>query len=192
MLSPTLLSVLAGMLLFGTLGMANAQESPQALNFKMKTIDGKEIVLGKAYEGKAVLFVNVASRCGYTRQYEGLQQLHEKFADRGLVIVGVPCNQFGGQEPGSEAEIKEFCQSNYGVEFAMLSKVDVKGDQQCDLYKYLTGLELAPKGKGPIGWNFEKILVDRQGKPVARFGSATKPLSDEMLAAIESALKAQP
>ena len=192
MLSPTVLPLVAGLLLFGAVTIAQGQDSPKGLDFTIKTIDGKEVNLGKAYEGKVVLFVNVASRCGYTPQYEGLQELHKKFQKQGLVVVGVPCNQFGGQEPGSESEIKEFCQSNYGVEFAMLSKVDVKGDGQCDLYKYLTGLELEPKGKGPIGWNFEKILVDREGKPVARFGSGTKPMSKELVGAIESALKAQP
>ena len=192
MLSPTVLPLVAGLMLFGAVTIAQGQDAPKGLDFTMKTIDGKEVNLGKVYEGKVVLFVNVASRCGYTPQYEGLQELHEKFQKQGLVVIGVPCNQFGGQEPGSESEIKEFCQSNYGVEFAMLSKVDVKGDGQCDLYKYLTGLELAPKGKGPIGWNFEKILVDREGKPVARFGSGTKPMSKELVGAIESALKAQP
>ena len=168
---------------------ASAQDAPEGLNFKMKDIKGKEFLLGEKYKGKAVVFVNVASRCGYTPQYKDLQALHEKYADQGLAVVGVPCNQFGRQEPGSEAEIIEFCQSNYGVEFDMLSKVDVNGDKQCPLYKYLTAQDLAPKGKGPIRWNFEKIVVDRSGKPVARFASSTKPMSDEFVKAVESALK---
>ena len=166
---------------------ALAQKAPAALNFSMKANSGEEVSLSK-YSGKAVLFVNVASKCGKTPQYEQLQALHEKYASKGLAIVGVPCNQFGGQEPGSDKQILSFCQENYGVEFDMLSKVDVKGENQCDLYAQLTGLDLKPRGKGDVKWNFEKILLDRSGTPVARFSSKTKPDDKALVAAIESAL----
>jgi glutathione peroxidase len=170
---------------------ALAQNAPAALDFSMKANNGEEVALSK-YLGKAVLFVNVASKCGRTPQYDQLQALHEKYAAKGLSIVGVPCNQFGGQEPGSDEEILAFCKRNYGVDFDLLSKVDVKGKNQCDLYAHLTALDLKPRGKGTVKWNFEKILLDRSGTPVARFGSKTKPDSKEVVAAIESALDASP
>lgn len=170
---------------------ANAQSSasqiPAALNFTMKTIDGKPVELSK-YKGNVVMFVNVASKCGRTPQYKQLQTLHQKYGSQGLSIVGVPCNQFGGQEPGTESEIAEFCQKNYGVEFDMLAKVDVKGDAQSRLYAHLTGLDLKPVGKGDVKWNFEKILLDRAGTPIARFGSKVKPDSKDVVSAIETAL----
>jgi len=153
---------------------ALAQKTSAALDFTMKANDGKEVALSK-YAGKAVLFVNVASKCGMTPQYEQLQALHEEYGKKGLAIVGVPCNQFGGQEPGSDEEVLAFCKKNYGVEFDLLSKVDVNGDKRCDLYAHLTALDLKPRGKGDVKWNFEKILLDRSGTPVARFSSRTKP-----------------
>lgn len=168
-----------------------AQDVPAALNFNMKSIDGKEVSLSK-YAGKVVVFVNVASKCGYTPQYKQLQALHAKLGDKGVAVIGVPCNQFGGQEPGTSTEIVEFCKLNYGVEFDLLSKVDVKGDAQAPLYKHLTSLELAPKGKGPVRWNFEKIVVDKSGNPIARFGSKVKPDSDEFMDVINKALAADP
>ena len=163
-------------------------KAPKPLNFKMKSIDGKEVNLSK-YVGKVTVFVNVASKCGFTPQYKELQGLHEKYGDQGLAIVGVPCNQFREQEPGTDAEIAKFCKAEYGVEFDLLSKVDVIGDKQCDLYKHLTGQDLKPVGKGPIKWNFEKIVVDPAGKPIARFDSRTKPTSKEFVGVIETALK---
>lgn len=166
-------------------------QATTALSFTMQNLAGEEIELSK-YEGKVVLFVNVASECGFTRQYKPLQQLHDEYKEAGLAIVGVPCNQFGGQEPGSSAEIAGFCQKNYGVEFDMLAKVDVNGENQCELYKYLTGMDLAPAGTGKIKWNFEKILVDRSGNPIARFGSRTEPNDDEFIAAIKAALEESP
>ncbi|MFT5301461.1 MAG: glutathione peroxidase [Mariniblastus sp.] len=166
-----------------------AQDVPAALNFNMKSIDGKEVSLSK-YAGQVVVFVNVASKCGYTPQYKQLQALHAKLGDKGVAVIGVPCNQFGGQEPGTSTEIVEFCKLNYGVEFDLLSKVDVKGDAQAPLYKHLTNLELAPKGKGPVRWNFEKIVVDKSGNPIARFGSNVKPDSDEFMDVINKALAA--
>ncbi len=164
-----------------------AAEVPAALNFTMKSIDGAEVALSK-YKGNVVMFVNVASKCGRTPQYEQLQSLHEKYSEQGLSIVGVPCNQFGGQEPGTETEIAEFCQKNYGVEFDMLAKVDVKDKTKCELYKHLTSLNLAPVGKGEIKWNFEKIILNRKGDPIGRYGSKVSPDNSDVVAAIETAL----
>ena len=153
---------------------ARAADTPKALSFKMKTLDGKTVELSK-YHGKVVLLVNVASQCGLTPQYEQLTALHDKFAAKGLAIVGVPCNQFGKQEPGSPSEIREFCSTKYGVKFDMLGKVDVNGDSACPLYKYLTSLDAKPKGPGKVSWNFEKFLLDREGNVVARFTPRTRP-----------------
>ena len=164
-----------------------AQENPAALNFTMQSIAKEEVALSK-YAGKVVVFVNVASKCGHTKQYEQLQTLHETYADKGLQIVGIPCNQFRGQEPGTEEEILAFCQENYGVEFDLMAKVNVKGEDQTPLYKYLTGLDLAPNGSGPVKWNFEKIVIDRTGTPVARFATKVLPDSDEFMAVIKNAL----
>ncbi len=160
---------------------------PTALSYTMKSLDGKPVEL-KTYDGKVVLIVNVASKCGLTPQYEQLQALHEKYADKGLAVLGFPCNQFGKQEPGSADEIREFCAKNYGVKFDLFSKIDVNGDSACDLYKYLTAVETKPTGPGDISWNFEKFLVDRHGKVIARFGPRTKPDADEVVKAIEAAL----
>lgn len=159
-----------------------------ALKFSMKTLDGETVDLQKKYDGKVVLIVNVASQCGLTPQYEQLQELHEKFADKGLAVIAFPCNQFGKQEPGTADEIREFCSKNYGVEFDMFSKIDVNGDTACDLYKYLKTLDTKPTGPGEISWNFEKFLVNRNGEVIARFSPRTKPDSDEVVQAIEKAL----
>lgn len=158
------------------------------LNFTMKGIDGKDVELSKL-QGKVVLFVNVASKCGFTPQYEGLEKLHEKYSRDGLVIVGVPANEFGKQEPGTDEEISKFCTSNYGVKFTMLSKVVVKGQGICPLYQFLTGKDTNPKFAGPISWNFEKFLVGRNGEVVARFKPQVKPEGEKVTAAIESELK---
>ncbi len=129
--------------------------------------------------------VNTASKCWFTPQYAGLEQLHEKYADKGLAILGFPCNDFGHQEPGSDTDISEFCMSHYGVKFDMFSKIDVKGENQAPLYKLLT--TEAPD-KGDVKWNFEKFLISRDGKLVARFRSPVKPESPEMVSAIEAEL----
>jgi glutathione peroxidase len=129
--------------------------------------------------------VNVASECGFTPQYEGLQDLHKKYAAKGLSILGFPSNDFGSQEPGSNSEIAQFCKQNYGVEFDMFSKIVVKGAGQAPLYKYLT---THPKYRGDVAWNFEKFLIGRQGEVIARYKSEVEPLSREMLSAIETAL----
>jgi len=149
--------------------------------FSMKSIDGKQASLAD-YKGKVVLFVNVASQCGYTPQYSGLQSLYEKYKSKGLVVVGVPANDFGSQEPGSDAEIKTFCSRNYNVTFPMLSKVVVKGSGKVPLYEYLT------QTGGEVKWNFTKFLVGKDGKVRARFESGTGPDSKELAGAVEKAL----
>jgi glutathione peroxidase len=168
-----------------------AAEKPEALSFEMKTLDGKDVDLSE-YQGKVVLIVNVASKCGLTPQYEQLQALHEKYKDAGLAVLGFPCNQFGKQEPGTATEIREFCSSNYGVSFDMFSKVDVNGDEAAPLYKYLTSLETQPTGAGKISWNFEKFLIDRQGNVVARFAPRTRPDDAEVVGLIEKSLEQAP
>lgn len=160
---------------------------PDALSFKMKSLDGKQVDLSK-YKGKVVLIVNVASYCGNTPQYEGLEDLHEKYADQGLAVLGFPANEFGKQEPGSDKEIAEFCDKKYGVKFDMFSKVVVKGEGQCPLYKYLTSDETDPKFAGDVSWNFEKFLIGRDGQVAARFSPKTKPESKEVVSTIEREL----
>jgi glutathione peroxidase len=152
-----------------------------------RTIDGDERSL-RDYAGKVLLVVNVASQCGLTPHYAGLQELYENFRDRGLVVLGFPCNQFGAQEPGSEAEIKTFCETRYGVTFPMFAKIDVNGPTRHPLYAFLTEQPTQPDGPGDIQWNFAKFLVDRSGKVVARFAPPTKPVSDEIVSAIEKLL----
>jgi glutathione peroxidase len=157
------------------------------LNFKMTTLDGKTLDLSQ-FQGKVVLLVNVASKCGYTGQYKALQALYEKHARDGLVIVGVPSNDFGKQEPGTNEEIAKFCKENYGVTFPMLAKVAVKGAGQCPLYKFLTSKETNPGFAGPIRWNFEKFLIGRNGQVVARYVSDVDPESDDFQKAIRDQL----
>ena len=162
-----------------------AMAATNALDFKMNTLDGKPVDLAKAYEGQVVLVVNVASKCGYTYQYSGLQELYERHKDDGLVVLGVPCNQFGGQEPGTATEIAQFCDANYGVTFPMLEKVDVNGPDTAPLYEHLKS-EADPSGD--IRWNFEKFLIGRDGQVKARYGSGTEPDDDKLLAAIKEEL----
>lgn len=163
------------------------KKTPAALDFKMTSLDGKEVELGK-YAGKVVLVVNVASKCGLTPQYEQLQALHKKYADAGLAILGFPSNQFREQEPGTAAEIREFCSAKYGVTFDLFDKINVNGDGAAPFYKHLTALDTKPVGAGEISWNFEKFLIDRQGHVVARFAPRTKPDDPEVVKAIEAAL----
>ncbi len=165
-------------------------EVPELLMLKMKSLAGEEVELAK-YAGRVLLVVNTASECGYTPQYEGLQALHEKYEEPGLSVIGVPCNQFGKQEPGDDLQIQKFCTSKYKVTFDMLSKVEVNGDGQCELYKQLTAEDTKPAGKGPVKWNFEKFLIGRDGKIIARFLSDVEPDSDELKQAIETALEAK-
>ncbi|HKB41498.1 MAG TPA: glutathione peroxidase [Gemmataceae bacterium] len=158
------------------------------LDFKVKDIKGKELDLSQ-YKGKVVLMVNVASRCGYTPQYEGLQALYKKYQDKGLVVIGVPANEFGKQEPGTNEEIAEFCESNYKVTFPMLSKVVVKGQGINPVFEFLTSKEKNPKFGGEIKWNFTKFLIGRDGKVAGRYEPAVKPESDELDKAITKELE---
>jgi glutathione peroxidase len=157
------------------------------LDHEMETLNGEKVNLAKKYKGKVVLLVNVASKCGNTPQYTPLEALNEKYGKEGLAIVGVPCNQFHGQEPGSAKEIAEFCDSK-GVKFDLMAKVDVNGEKAAPLYKQLTSKETDPKFAGKITWNFEKFLFSRDGKVVARFAPKTQPDSPEVVAAIEKEL----
>ncbi len=170
---------------------SSTQEAEKSVyDFKVKNIEGEEVSLSK-YKGKTILIVNVASKCGYTRQYADMQTVYEKYKGRGLVILGFPCNQFGGQEPGTEAEILEFCKSTYEVEFPMFAKVEVNGDNSAPLFKYLTNLETKPKEAGKVSWNFEKFLIDGQGKVVGRYKSGVSPTDKNMVAVLEKLLPEQ-
>jgi glutathione peroxidase len=168
---------------------AGTARSP--LDFTMPDIDGRDVPL-KRYRGQVVLIVNVASRCGLTPQYEQLQALHRKYHAQGLTVLAFPANNFAGQEPGTAAQIKEFCTTKYGVEFPLFAKVSVHGDDQCELYKYLTSPRHNPRHAGPIQWNFTKFLIDRQGAVIARFDPRTRPDAPEVIQALESALAAKP
>jgi glutathione peroxidase len=173
-------------------GKETAKSEATPLDVKMETLDGKEVNLAKKYKGKVVLLVNTASKCGLTPQYKPLEELHEKYGKEGLAIIGVPCNQFNGQEPGSAKDISEFCTANYGVKFDMLAKVDVNGEKAVPLYKWLTSKETNPKHAGPIKWNFEKFLFNRDGQLVARFEPKMRPESPEVVKAIEAELAKKP
>jgi glutathione peroxidase len=153
----------------------------------IKTLDGKPSSLND-YAGKAVLVVNVASKCGLTPQYEGLERIHEQYAARGFSVVGVPCNQFGGQEPGSSEEIQEFCSATYGVTFPLTEKVEVNGDERHPLYAALIETADAEGAAGDIQWNFEKFLIGADGTVLNRFRPRTEPEAPEVIAAIEAAL----
>ena len=148
-------------------------------DFSAKTITGEEKSL-KDYKGKALLIVNVASKCGFTPQYKGLQDVYDKYKDQGLEILGFPCNQFGGQEPGTEADITSFCELNYGVNFPMFAKVDVKGDKAHPLYTYMTEQAPGLLGMKAVKWNFTKFLIGKDGKVVGRFAPQTKPVDLEV------------
>ena len=150
----------------------------------VKTIDGKDAALSN-YAGKVLLIVNVASYCGYTSQYKGLEKLNQKYRDAGLRILAFPCNDFGAQEPGSNQEIAEFCDRNYAISFELFDKVHAKGNQQHPLYAKLTS---AVQPSGEVAWNFEKFLISKQGEVLARFKSTVTPESSELVGAIEQAL----
>jgi glutathione peroxidase len=166
-----------------------ADENPKTIyGFTMSDIDGKAIPLEK-YKGKVLLIVNVASQCGNTPQYAGLEELYRKYKDRGLVVLGFPANNFGQQEPGSNEEIKTFCQTNYNVTFDMFSKISVKGPDQHPLYRFITSPETDPEYSGDVRWNFQKYLVDRNGVIVGKFLPKVAPLSKEVTSAVEKALE---
>jgi glutathione peroxidase len=176
--------IAVGLLSAATVLMA----APRSIyDFKMKSIDEKPVRLS-AYKGKVVLLVNVASKCGFTPQYAGLEKLYETYKDRGFVIVGVPANNFAQQEPGTNAEIKTFCSRKYNVTFPMMSKVSVLGEDKTPLYVYLTDKSTDPDFAGDIKWNFTKFLFDRKGKAVARFEPNVTPDAPEVAKAVEAAL----
>jgi len=158
-------------------------------DFTMNSIDGEPTPLSK-FQGKVVLLVNVASRCGFTPQYAALEKVYEKYKDRGLVIVGIPANNFGGQEPGSNQEIKTFCSAKYNVTFPMMAKVSVKGGDKAPLYQFLTDKSANPQVGGEIQWNFTKFVVGPDGHPVARFEPDVTPDSPQVVASIEEELMA--
>ena len=184
------LVLLAGGLLAGAIASPAVTGTRSIYDFTMKTIDGKEVSLGR-YRGKVLLVVNVASKCGNTPQYAELETLYEKYGKEGFMILGFPANNFLGQEPGTDAEIKSFCTMNYGVKFDLFSKISVKGSDQHPLYGYLTSAEANPETEGSVTWNFQKYLVGKDGKVLAKFAPKTKPLSDEVTAAVEKALAAK-
>src|SRR5437879_10856592 len=173
-------------ILTGLMVSAMAFAATSIYDFTLNSIDGAPAPLS-AYKGKVVLVVNVASKCGYTPQYAGLETLYEKYKAKGFVIVGVPANNFGGQEPGTNEEIKTFCSRNYNVTFPMMSKVSVKGADKTTLYQYLTDASANPKTAGEIKWNFTKFLIDKKGNVINRFESAVTPESADMVKAIEAA-----
>jgi len=166
----------------------NQPASP--LDFKVTDIDGKPVDL-KQYKGKVVMIVNVASKCGYTPQYTGLEATYKKYEKQGFVILGFPANNFGHQEPGTNDEIKTFCSSKYEVTFPMMSKISVAGEDQAPLYKWLTSKQTAGDFGFPIGWNFTKFLVDRNGNLIARWESKVKPEDAQVTQEIEKALAAK-
>jgi glutathione peroxidase len=161
------------------------------LDIPVKTLSGQDSSLGAAAPGAALLVVNVASKCGLTPQYTALEKLHEQFAARGLSVVGFPCNQFGGQEPGTSDEIAEFCSATYGVTFPMFEKIEVNGPGRHEIYETLTSAPDADGDAGDIQWNFEKFLIRPDGTVAARFRPRTEPDSPEVLAAIEEILPAE-
>jgi glutathione peroxidase len=188
-------SIILAILIFNFYGFkcsaqVNMQEDSKSNNeviniyeFKVKTIEGKEIPLSD-YKSKVLLIVNVASKCGYTKQYEGLQRIYDKYKDKGFEILAFPCNDFGGQEPGSNEEIKEFCTSKYNVSFSLFDKIKVLGDGKSPLYAKLIEFEPA----GDISWNFEKFVIDKNGNVSGRYKSKIKPEDTEIISLIENEL----
>jgi glutathione peroxidase len=160
-------------------------------DIQLRTLDGQETTMAEQ-KGKALLIVNVASKCGLTPQYTGLERLHEQFADRGFSVLGFPCNQFAGQEPGSSAEIQEFCSTTYGVTFPLYEKIDVNGQARHPLYAELTATADAEGKAGDVQWNFEKFLVAPSGEIVGRFRPTTDPEAPELVAALEKVLPTGP
>lgn len=182
------LAALAALFVSGTNVLAEdaaEKKAPETVyDFNVKSLEGEEVKLSK-YKGKVLLVVNVASACGATPQYEQLQSLHEKYSEKGLVVMGFPCNQFGAQESGSASEIREFCSSTYSVKFPMFEKVDVNGKDQTPLYELL---KAQADDHSNIGWNFEKFIIGKDGKVAARFKTRTKPDAPEVITLLEEEL----
>tara|TARA_R110001592_G_scaffold357977_2_gene661954 strand:- start:1418 stop:1963 length:546 start_codon:yes stop_codon:yes gene_type:complete len=164
--------------IFSKSSTAQTNPSESIYDIKINSLFGEPINL-ETYKGKYILFVNVASKCGFTGQYEDLQKLYDKYQDK-LMIIGVPCNQFGGQEPGTAQEIQQFCRANYGVTFVMTEKVDVKGDKQHPLYQWLTKKSKNGKTDSTVKWNFQKYLIDKNGHMIDYYFSITNPMSDKI------------
>ncbi len=177
--------ILLTIILIGATFMINAQS---IYDIEAKAMDGTNIRL-EEYRGKVLLIVNTASKCGFTRQYDELQELFESYKDRGLVILGFPANNFLRQEPGTNEEIMQFCRLNYGVSFPMFEKISVRGKNIHPLYQYLTGKDSDPEHAGKISWNFTKFLISRDGKVIGRFAPATTPSDPAIVSALEEALK---
>ncbi len=165
-------------LLFSVLTVNAMAQNTDFYSYSFTDIDGNEVSMSQ-FKGKKILIVNVASKCGYTPQYEDLQKLHVQYGDK-VVLIGFPCNQFLMQEPGDEAEIKEFCQKNYGVEFLMAAKIDVKGNEQHPIYTWLTSKEMNGVEDSKVGWNFQKYLIDENGKYLEKFEPGVNPLDEEL------------
>jgi len=166
----------------------SSEKGKTVYDFMVNDIDGKEVSLEK-YRGKVLLIVNVASKCGYTPQYEGLQKIYTDYREKGFVVLGFPANNFKGQEPGSNQEIKEFCQTTYGVEFPMFEKISVKGEDMHPLYQFLTSEEGSGEYAGEITWNFNKFLIGPSGEVINRFSTRDEPAGETVTAAIKAALK---
>jgi len=164
--------------LTGLAGFAQSKMSPSIHSFTVNSLEGEPISLA-SFKGKKILIVNTASRCGYTPQFAGLQELHAKYKDQ-LVVIGFPCNQFMNQDPGTAKEIQEFCQKNYGVSFPMAEKIAVKGDDIAPIYAWLTQKDKNGVLDAKVSWNFNKFLIDEEGHMVAHFGSSVKPLGEEI------------
>jgi len=182
------LALSLGLMLLALVAPASAGDEKSPLDFKVDSIDGKNVDLSK-YKGEVVLIVNVASKCGLTPQYKQLEAVYTKYKGQGLEVLGFPANEFGKQEPGTNEEIVEFCSSKYNVDFPMFSKLVVKGEGISPLYQFLTSKETNPEYAGDIKWNFEKFLVGRDGKVVKRFAPTVKPDAPEVVEAIETELK---
>jgi glutathione peroxidase len=170
--------------------VAKDNQPASPLDFKVEDIKGKDANLAQ-YRGKVVMVVNVASKCGFTPQYEGLEALYKKYADRGFVILGFPANDFGKQEPGTNDEIQKFCKSKYDVTFPMMAKISTLGAEKAPIYKFLTEQPTAGDFAGDIAWNFNKFLIDRNGNVIARYGSPVKPGDKQITAEVEKALAAK-
>ena len=162
-----------------------------ALDFTMKNIEGRDVYLGD-YRGDVLLVVNVASKCGLTPQYKNLEAFYKKYKDQGVKVLAFPANNFGAQEPGTNKEIKQFCKTKFDVTFDLFAKVSVKGDDKCDLYEYLTDISKNGEFGGDIRWNFQKFLVDRTGRVVARFEPGENPMADKVVQFVDKLLKEQP
>jgi glutathione peroxidase len=184
-------SLLAGALCGAAETEPNVPPPKSVLDFTLNDIDGHATSLG-AFKGQVLLLVNVASHCGFTPQYEGLEKLYGRYKERGLVVLGFPANNFLGQEPGTETEIKQFCTTRYHITFPLFAKISVKGADQHPLYKFLTSKESNPDFAGAITWNFNKFLIGRDGRIIGRYGSRTTPQDTNLVAAIEQALAVQP